>query len=354
MLVAPILAYQALDILRSQYFITLRLGSNAFTQHTFIHLSAIDILSYHQALAIGFLTDIHPLSSTPTESNGRIPNHPLDRILNLYFLNTAEHFSHILPSEQASSLLLTAAEPYLHPPKVLSETQRTGLLDLFEAAHSLYLAVLSSPRGISLAPTHLPKYIDILFSVFPESLSARQFTLAFKTLVEISSPPNAIARLQPEMLETLMYLLQERILATPHGIAMPAHHQHQFHLENHEHKPAASLQPETSDLRTSLVLTMISTLPLLPISLLDIYLSEVARLIGTLPARSPSQKTCQEALWRVLSSGDMDVERSQFAVAWWTTRGGREIVMGLSDTSGRDRYMMSGAIDGGNPGQSKL
>lgn len=42
---------------------------------------------------------------------------------------------------------------------------------------------------------------------------------------------------------------------------------------------------------------------------------------------APTAESCRERLWEVLSGGEMDVERSQLCVAWWTTRGGREMAL---------------------------
>ncbi|KAI9747172.1 MAG: hypothetical protein M1815_004549, partial [Lichina confinis] len=99
-----------------------------------------------------------------------------------------------------------------------------------------------------------------------------------------------------------------------------------------------------------LVLTIIDSLPFLSMNLLVEWLPLTASLLraladetqgsiqGPIPvyARDPKGKetplaltaeSCRERLWEVLSGGEMDVERSQLCVAWWTTRGGREMVL---------------------------
>lgn len=90
---------------------------------------------------------------------GQIPNHPLDRCLDLYFLNTAEHFTLILSPQMNENLLVKAASPYL------VSGGNNSMLETFEAAHSVMLAVLGAPQNASLANKHLPGYVDALFKV---------------------------------------------------------------------------------------------------------------------------------------------------------------------------------------------
>jgi hypothetical protein len=47
--------------------------------------------------------------------------------------------------------------------------------------------------------------------------------------------------------------------------------------------------------------------------------------------------------WEVLISGELDPERSGLAVAWWSTRGGREMVL-YGRESEEELKMMSGAL----------
>lgn len=147
------------------------------------------------------------------------------------------------------------------------------------------------------------------------------------------------------MAEALIELLIQRIADTPIGIPMP---QRAAPVP----VPASERvgqQPrnEIDDIHVSMLLTLISSLPLLPVPLLERYLPITAELIAAIPHREAEKlKMCREALWGVLSSGEMDVERSGFAVGWWGTRGGRDVVLGEGgDAGARGRYEMSGAID---------
>jgi hypothetical protein len=147
------LASQALQILRDLHFISSRSGANAFSQYAFVYYAAIDILSQYPVQAEAFLQDIRPAEI------GAIPQHPLDRCHDLYFLNTAEHFPLMLTPQGNEQLLIRAAMPYLG----VGGDQR--LLETFEAAHSVMLAVFLAPQNVELVISHVRPYIDALFQV---------------------------------------------------------------------------------------------------------------------------------------------------------------------------------------------
>lgn len=90
---------------------------------------------------------------------GRIPQHPLDRCLDLFFLNTAEHFALVLSPEANENLLLEAAMPYLG----VGDDRR--LIEIFEAAHSVVLAVFSAPQNSDIVSKCIHHYIHSLFEV---------------------------------------------------------------------------------------------------------------------------------------------------------------------------------------------
>lgn len=147
------MAIHTLHILRNLYFISSRQGQNAFSQYMFVYLSAIDVLSDYPVQAEAFLTEIQPAQP------GHIPEHPLDRCYDLFFLNTAEHFTLCLSPNTNEQLLVATARTYLG----IGGDQR--LLEIFEAAHSVMLAVLSAPQNVDLTIQYMPSYVDALFKV---------------------------------------------------------------------------------------------------------------------------------------------------------------------------------------------
>lgn len=152
-MLAPSIAIQTLQTLRNLSFVSSRSGANAFSQYTFVYLTAIDILSQHPVQAEALLRELIP------SKVGVIAQHPLDRCHDLYFLNTAEHFPLILACETNEQLLINVATPYLG----VGSDQR--LTEIFEAAHSVLLAVFSAPQNSSLVAKHIHSYVNALFEV---------------------------------------------------------------------------------------------------------------------------------------------------------------------------------------------
>ena len=332
--VAPVLASQALHTLRHLYFITSRLGPASFSQHTFVYLTAIDILSAYPMHADKFLKSIAP------QHLGQIPRHPLDRILDLYFLNTAEHFSLVLSTAVNEDLLVASAVPYL------AAGGNHNMLPIFEAAHSVMLSVLSAPQSADITAKHLPFYIDALFSVFPQNLSPRQFRLAFKTLMRVTAPPSTISATHPDLPATLMELVYHRALNAPTQPLPPD--ETTLALQGSDAPP-----PPLSE-QAVLTLTLLDALPFLPIPLLEEWMPLCAELLNQI-----NDDTMREAVkaryWEVLVSGEMDPERSGSAVAWWGTRGGRDMVLFGREMEQENLKLMSGTLPPeGIPRESKL
>lgn len=167
---------QSLHILRNLHFISSRSGQNASSQQSFVFLAAIDILSQYPDLVENFLQSIKP------GDLGQIPDHPVERCLDLFFLNTAEHFPLVLSPKTNEEVLLSAAFPYL------AAGANSLLLEIFEAAHSLVLVVFAIPHNSELAARHLPFYIDNLFAVSPSYLTVH-LTLVSDSLLGIPREP---------------------------------------------------------------------------------------------------------------------------------------------------------------------
>ena len=322
--IAPVIATQTLNALRHVYFISTRLGTDSFSQYTFVSLIAIDILSKYPMQASTFLQSIRP------SSIGSIPESPLERTMDLYFLNTAEHFTLILPPHLNEDLLVAAASPYLAAP--LGENPH--LLPIFEAAHSVMLAVLSAPQSADLTAKHLPFYVDALFRVFPANLSPRQFRLAFKTLLRVLAPPSVLTAMQPDLSAVLLELLHHR--AKTSAPTTP--------LDMNRYPPAVGGQADAKQQALSeqaaLILTLMDSLPYLSLQLLEEWLPLAAELVHCVPDPK-MREVCKQRFWEVLVNGEMDPERSQVAVVWWGTRGGREAVLFGPQAQ---EEMMSGAL----------
>ncbi|KAH6625559.1 hypothetical protein C7974DRAFT_463988 [Boeremia exigua] len=319
---APALASKALHTLRHMYFITSRLGPASFSQHTFVYLTAIDILSTHPAAATKFLSHIAP------PHLGTVPSHPLDRTLDLYFLNTSEHFTLTLPAPINETLLIATAIPYLTPSPSHSQTPA------FEAAHSVILSVLSAPQSAATTATHLPFYIDALFTAFPHTLSPRQFRLAFKTLLRVTAPPSPLSASHPDLPATLLELVLHRATHAPTAPLPPD--ATALALQGSDAPP-----PPLSE-QAVLALALVDALPYVDPGVLGEWLPLVAGLVSGIED-SGMRGAVQERVWEVLV-GEMDAERGGVAVGWWTTGGGREAVLFGREDAGSGEVLMSGAL----------
>lgn len=314
---APTLAIQTLHILRDLYFISHRFGQHSSSQYTFVNYTAIDILNQFPIQSEAFLTSIRPPES------GRIPAHPLDRLNDLFFLNIAEHFTLVLRPEANTDLLINTAMPY-----VTTNGDRR-LNELYEAAHSVLLAVFAAPQNGIISAQHIPFYVETLSLGFPSSLTPRQFRLAIKSLMRVSAPFTPVASAMPHLQEIVLDIIRSRVSNASETLIKPS-------------DPTLTESAVQASEKSVLVMCIIENLSFLPAPLLPEWLAIAAEQIHRL--NDPVQRAeCQIHFWEVLSSGEMDVERAAICVAWWTTHGGRELVLYGEDISDQS-FQMSGAL----------
>ena len=313
------ISIQSLHALRNLYFVSSRLGQTSTAQYQFVTYTAIDILNMYGQHAERFLSAIRP------SSQGQIPTHPVDRCLDLFFLNTAEHFTLSISPQVSESLLLAAATPYL------AAGGNNSLLEIFEAAHSLTLAIFSAPQNVELTTRHLPFYIDTLFEVFPANLSDRQFRFAFKALVTVVSEPSALASEQPILASVLLQILYDRAWDAPSSPLPPV-------------STNDGVAPSSLSEQSALIMALLDALPYVSPHVLEEWLPLAAALVNRV-SEPQMRKVCQERFWDIMSSGEMDVRRATIAVTWWTSRGGREMVLFGDAPVSDERYMMSGALE---------
>lgn len=325
---APKIAKETLQCLRNLSFVFSRLGNVSFSQYTFTYLTSIDILANYPTHSSEFLTSIAP------SELGQIPSHPLERDLDLYFLNTAEHFALVLSPRENEDLLLAAASPYL------IAAGNPNLLPIFEAAHSVTLSVFSAPQNVEVTAKHLPFYVDALFRVFPQNLSARQFRLAFKNLIKVVSPPSRIAIAQPLMAATLLDIVHERAIHAPTA-PMPPTYVPMVPIAPELESASPPAVPDLSE-QAVLILTLVDALPWLSLALLEEWLPMCGAAIQMNSDRL-MQEHCKKHFWETLVGGEMDPERSQICVRWWTTRGGRESLLYMDEPT-NDGFVMSGGL----------
>jgi hypothetical protein len=321
----PLLATQCLNVLRNLYFISSRFGQTSSSLYGFVNMIAIDMLAHHAEQAENFVYAIRPAET------GLIPVHPADRYLDLFFFNTVEHFAPYLSARVNEEVTLAATMPYL-----VTGGNRL-LMESFEAAHSAALSVLVAPQNAEVAARHLPFYLDVVLNCFPGSLSARQFRLAFKTIVKISSPPSPLSLSQPLFASILLEVISERS---------------RFASTSPPLQRASMSQPSSRDIPLSdqavLIVALIDSLCFIHPTLLQEWLPRTASLVTQVEG-AEFQNRCQDLFWEAISNGQMDMERAGLCVAWWNSCGGRDQLVPRNEAP-QHAPVMSGAL----PMQSRL
>ena len=87
---------------------------------------------------------------------------------------------------------------------------------------------------------------------------------------------------------------------------------------------------------------MIDSIPYLPLGDVRDWLQFVAESLPVI-VDGDQRLLCQARIWEVLSSGELDLDHSAICVRWWTTEGGKEMVLG-SPRGCAEPAMMSGAL----------
>ncbi|KAI1167510.1 hypothetical protein F5B18DRAFT_442652 [Nemania serpens] len=335
---APVLATKTLHILRNLSFVSSRQGGGAFQVYTFTYLTSLDILTRYPDAGTRFLQETLP---PPTNT---VPP-PVHQALSLFYLNTAEHLPLSLPTPSADALIIAPATANLSPTSWLTSPANTPpsslTLELFESSHAALLSVFSCPQHGALTAPLVPFYIDALLSSFPARVSPRQFRLAFRTVMQVASPPYPISLTHPGLSEALLEMLRFRAEGASAAPLPPV-----------PDTPSSSGPPaELLSEQAALVMALIDALPYLPVRLVDEWLSRAAE--ATTAILDPRMRdVARRRLWEVLASGELDVDRSVVGVAWWGTQGGRDLLGHGAD--GHEEPMMSGALVHGAKESSRL
>ena len=160
--------------------------------------------------------------------------------------------------------------------------------------------------------------------------------MAVKTLIKVITPPSPISESQLFLASSLLEMVHFRsaIASTE-----PSLQTNSGPIAEAEPNPQSAISEQAV-----LILALVDALPFLPVSELEEWLPIVAQSIQTIRDERMRQ-LCSQRLWEVLTSGEMDVDRSAICVAWWSTRGGRELVLGTYDT-GDNGPFMSGGLGG--------
>lgn len=155
--------------------------------------------------------------------------------------------------------------------------------------------------------------------------------MAVKTLVRLTSPPSLLSTTQPLLSSILLELVHMRL----EGASSVPLQQHQTPAKSEGNNG----EEDTLSEQSVLVLTLIDSLPFLPITCLEEWLPIVAATISVVQHLALRDK-CRQRFWEVFSNGEMDVDRAALCVSWWSTRGGRDLV--LQDPKDEEGSYMGG------------
>ncbi|KAI8963957.1 peroxin 8 [Daldinia sp. FL1419] len=348
--VAPTTATKTLHILRNMAFISTRQGASSFRVYTFTYLTSLDVITRYPDACVSFLRDTQP----PSPQTSNVVPSPVIQALALFYLNTAEHFPLSLPTRACEDLIIAPTTAYLSPStswlaSPANSPPSSLTLELFEAAHSAVLSSLSCPQHSGVAASLIPFYVDALLSSFPVRISSRQFRLAFRTVMQISSPPFPLSASHPDLAEVLLETLRFRAVEGASTDPLPP--------PPNEQPAAAGAAPTSPEdpvsEQSGLVLALVDALPYVPLPAVEEWLARTAETMNAI--ENPRLRDgVRRRFWDVLVNGEMDVERAAIGVAWWGTAGGKEMVLhGLPRPEERSggEFMMSGALI--PPGQER-
>ena len=180
----------------------------------------------------------------------------------------------------------------------------------------------------------MPAALTDVMQVFPHNLSARQFRVAIKTLVKITSPPAMISEVMPLLPSTLLELVYARMLDASIE-PLP-------HTTNPSAPPVTKHEQPSLSEKTVLILALIDSLPYISTAELIDWLPIVGQSVQSIPDEFMWQ-ICRDRFWDVLTNGEMSIDHAAICATWWSTQGGREMVLGRG-SAGQKEYIMSGAL----------
>lgn len=328
-------AIQVLHNLRNLHFLAIRFGITNSRHYTFVYLACLDILATDPAQAESFLSAIAPAEPRS------IPLLPLDRSAEHYFLSTAEHL--VLALQPQASILESHILPCIHALITKDVPPSPQLRQLFETAHSLQLALITTSKGPTLCAGDIDRYIDTVIQTFPSHLSARQFSLVFATLFLVSTQSgSALSRISsireqglgvhddirvqfgPGWTDLLLELLLSGSMAPSVTLLPPD-------LPDFNSSNQSPSLPKT--VQSVYISSLINAIQFIPLTGLRCYgveywLLRIVECMKLIPDPRIKQQL-QGDLWMMLSSGRLGIERAERCVRWWIDEGDQEAVQSV-------------------------
>ncbi|BFZ60355.1 hypothetical protein YB2330_001391 [Saitoella coloradoensis] len=280
------------QIMHNLYFITARIGGDTVATYDFTFRVALDIICQRPGEADKLLTEMAPSVQPETIY------HPINMSTSLFFLNMSEHLAPVISPLLFKEIVFPVAQAYMKTPV------QVPCRPLFEAAHSVVLALIMAPQMKEMASEVVVGYAQNTLTAFPGDISPRQLSLAFATLVQATAQPAPLYAKHPELSEHVLDLLLQRA-----GVA---------HIGG---CPVRLDDGGMVDEKSACLLAYADSLPHVApenmIRRLELLAGEVGKLAGE------ERRRLVDKLWNVIAC-ELDVAKSELAVYWWHSFGGKD------------------------------
>lgn len=292
----PIVSIKVLKILFYLNFIMEKIGTGGFQAYNFVYITFLDALlqySHENAERLGeFFTKTIKLTS--------IDHYEVSKTI--FTLTYFETLCQKTSVQYYESTISPVVDFIIHT--------TTHSRSLIEAAHSVIIATFIPQNSHIIASFAIP-YLHTVLSQFPVLLSPTQLKIAIETIARSVAPPSEAYFLNKDNLRELLHTLYISCLNTRPSIPIPS----QPSIQGVDDS-ATQGQPKT--IRTGMISALISTLPYLPIAILQTWLDNIWELINM---SDPIEfQFCQGVLWGMISEG-FDMQRGNIGINWWYNRG---------------------------------
>lgn len=352
------------------YFVVAQISLSGFPTFDFVYYSCLDILLDPAFAQVGISEVVAELSvpflKSKKDSLAYIESDLVNRGRLIYLLNLDEHLVPLLPfSEEVSSKkktptisnsVLPLVTQLLTPPESESNITITYFQPVLESAHSVFLAIVSTPSQIlernngsrdgdvssdiqdksaetSSTNTQkyldhkIPEYLQTVLSLFPGVLSPNQFTLAITTVVRACSPPSPLYRVNMNRSEWILNQIHDKAQNDIQpGVPLPAElGTHAQNLNDNGQSNSDDKNIPVPTTRAVVISSLIHSLPYVHITLLETWLNKVVKLIQRPdnfdktkigPAYKLEQEYLETDLFQMISE-ELEQYKSTIGIKWW-------------------------------------
>lgn len=288
----PTIATKILKTFFHLNFIIEKIGTGGFQAYNFVYITSVDALlqySHKSAEQLGqYFSERVLLNSSNQYEVSKT----------LFALTYFETLCQSASVDYYENTILPMVDYIIHT--------TTHSRSLMEAAHSVIIATFIPKNSHIIASTSI-NYLHTVLSQFPQLLSPTQLRIAIETIARAVSPPSEAYQLNKDNLRELLHTLYITCLNTRPGLPIPSPK-----VINKQGSSEDNNQP--TSIRSAIICAMISTLPYLPVQILQNWLNNIWELIEK---SDPVEfNFCELKLWEMISEG-FDMQRGNVGITWW-------------------------------------